>query len=468
MKKFGVVIITIILLITSGCSPKGDSGGRPQKSEEITIYNAFTRPDEKTDEYLEYLKSDMGVNLNSLIWRWDTSPQELDGILKVRLEMYKNAYEDRSNVFLPINEFLSSNYFTSKIPEGIMNAVTDEEGNVWALLSSHRFNTRSRVYNKDMMEQLGQDTPETAEEFKDLLMLAKETYDCDIIRVTEDTCSEMFYDIFAYFKSGVINNSYTIGWDEASQSYIDHTLTEEMYKSLQFIKDLNDAKLIEVSMGTQNIITAAYGAGNLFTTTLLDNNGLVDKYSSNCFVESKISIEIEQEQIYLYTIPIGATEVEKKMGDFINTFFEDDKVNKTGRWGIEGKNYTYINPEFVSIDISKGIYNPDLTDCWLTNFYIYSSDDKNPEDYDYWMKNQWPKIQKDYGEGVYWVLPINRSINRGEGTENEKSIHNTFNRILFKFIEFDMSVEEFVKEYKAEMDKLGIEEYLENLNNSVY
>lgn len=466
MRKLLMIIVLLLLVVIGGCSSEKESKKTSDLSDEITIYNAFTRPDDRTEEYLEYLKSDMGVNLNSTIWRWNTSPKELDGVLKIGLETYRNAYEDRHNVFLPLNDFLSSNYVASEIPEAIMNAVTDEDGNVWALLSSHRFNTRSRVYNEDMMEQLGQDTPQTAEEFKELLMFAKETYDCDIIRVTEDCCCEMFYDIFAYFKSGVINNSYTIGWNKASQSFIDHAITDEMYKSLQFIKDLNEADLIEVSFfGKQNIINVAYEAGNLFTTSLLNGNGLVDKYSSNCFVGSKINIEIEQEQIYLYTIPIGTADVEKKMGDFVNTFFENEKVNKAGSLGIEGKHYTYINPEFISIDISKGIYFPKLADYWLTNFYIYLPDDENPEDYDYWMNKHWPKIQEDYHEGVYWVVPISNSIDRAEGTENDRNIHNTFNRILFKFLEDDRSVDEFFEEYENEMARMGLSDYLESLNN---
>ncbi len=466
MKKVMVIICIVLLIIATGCSAGDGSTRKTDSLDEITIYDGI-RDNNNAAGYLEYLKTNKGIKLNSIPRDRKISIRDIDGLLKIYSDIYKLAFNERHEYFLPLNDILAGNNTVMDIPEGIMNAVTDEDGRIWALLLSHRFNTKSRVYNEKMMEQLGADIPRTIGEFKDLLILAKESIGTDIIRVSEDTCSEMFFDVFAFFKCGMINSMYTVSWDEERQLFMDHASTNEMLQSLKFIKELDEAELITTGMGKGNLIASAFNNDNVFTIAMSNNSGLDNIYSSNGFDGSKFTLEIGFENSFLYVVPFGTSDADRKVNDFINAFFEDEEMNKAGYWGIDGKNYTYISPEFISINDPKTIYMPWISDCWLTNFYIPLRSGEKQEDYEYWMENNWVKIQRDYYDGVYRVLPIDKSISdedRGLHA-TDIHIHNAFSITLFKFIKEDMSVDAFFEEYEKEMKKLGIEEYLDGLNS---
>ena len=463
MKKLLMALLIVLFVIVSGCSLKGDSSREKNTPEDITIYNGVNFKN-KTVEYLEYLENYRNVKLNPVSREFFTEIKTLDGLLRIQMYEYIYYFKERHNLLLPLNDILNESSSMLDIPEGIMNAVTDDNGDIWAILLSHRFDTRSRVFNKEMMEQLGVDIPRTTNDLMELLMLTKEVFDGDIIIVNKDNCAEMFYDVFAYFQCATINGRFTIGWDEEKHLYMDHVDTYEMIQSLQFIKELDAAGLISTTLNNENPETEAYINNEVFTTVMSNKYGLSEKYSSYGFTGSNFLLEAWEENSYIYVVPNGTTNPDKKVNDFISIFYEDEQMNKTGFHGIEGESYAYINPEFIKKINPVTYYSPGTSDCWITNFYIPLSYKENKADYEFWLNNQWNKIQEDYYKGAFRVLPIDKTLGFAERIHNSRDIHYAFSRMLYKFIDEDMSVAQFIKEYEEKQKKFGIEDYLDVLN----
>jgi len=454
------------LFFVSGCSNQEKPAKTNKRTNEIVIYNGLDNPEnQRALDFVEFLKAEKGITLVNEEWKLSTTPViELNGLLKIHASQYKFFYDNRHDYFLPLNEILSSNVFSGNIPQGIQNAVSDEDGNIWGLLPSHRFETRSRIYSEEAMELIGKEIPNTAEEFHELLLLAKGVFEGDIIKISKDSCASSFYDIFAYFGCDLISGIYTIGWDLNTGKFVDQTFTEEMYKSLQFIKKIDDEGLITVGMGQENLIYNGFRAGNLFTMTLMDYTGLTEEYSSNAFDGSEILLEIGIYNSYVYVVPKNTSDAEYKLSYFIDTFFGDEKINKAGRWGIEGTNYTYVDADFVKIEDINAMYLPKLTDCWLDCFYIPLIRDDNKDEYEHWISRYWQDIREDYYNGVYKVLPLQNSIDFTDRIQSNVELHNAFNNLLYEFLDKNLSVEEFLKEYETKMIKLGVTEYLDGLN----
>ncbi len=165
--------------------------------------------------------------------------------------------------------------------------------------------------------------------------MAKGVFEGDIIKISKDNCASSFYDIFAYFGCDLISGIYTIGWDSNTGMFVDQAFTEEMYKSLQFIKKMDEEGLITTGMGQENLIYNGFMAGNLFTMTLMNYTGLTEEYSSNAFDGSEILLEIGIYNSYVYVVPKNTSDAEYKLSYFIDTFFGDEKINKAGRWELK-------------------------------------------------------------------------------------------------------------------------------------
>ena len=477
MKKTLIIVLTAILTITAGCSPSDSSRKEVIGTEGIVIYNGLKNPDRPQPiEYLEYLESNKGIKVIPTPWDTSVSIQGLDGILKIDLQTYRAYFKDRHELFLSLNDILASNIYSSDTPAGIMNAVTDSDGNIWGFLISHDIDYYSRVYSEAVMEQLKIEMPKNPKDFKDFLTAAKDEMNMDGINVTADFCAQSFYDIFAYFDCHIIDSEFTIGWNEALQEFIDYTYTDEMMQSLQFIKELDKAGLVNHVMGDYNSLVNAFNINN--TTTTVFTKGLAHdaeaKILSSGFNNSVFYLEYGSENIKyyfeyeyncIYVVPINTTDAPNKVNKFIDKFYGDESLNKIGQWGIEGENFLNKSPELIFNTGYKYYYNPRLSGWWIENHYMRAATDRELDYSQFWKDSFWPEIKENYYNGVYQVKPIDKSIDYNVRNTGKNDLHTAFNRLLYKFIVDDMSVEAFIEEYTGEMKRLGAEAYIDSLNS---
>ena len=468
MKKSVIIVVCVILIVSLfGCFEENEkhqiSGGA---SNEIRVFNGFVVENEENIAFTEFLDTEFGVTYVSLTRNMDIPISELNEILKIDINEYNKIYERRHELLLPLNDLISNNSVIAGIPDSIMNAVTDSDGNIWALLISHRFNTISRIYNEKIMNELEADIPSSLEEFKDLLIKVKDADIENIIRVSEDSCAEMLYDIFANFNCRLFNNKYTIGWNDQEKLFMDYVYTDEMLYSLEYIRELRKAGLISVGLGGDNLISSAFNSDNLFTISKLNRNGLTDDYSTNSFAGSSFIMEVADENMLLYVVPKSTENASEKVNYFINTFYGDEKINKAGGRGIEGKHYSYISPEFVS-RTDNPPYFPLISASWISNFYLTLNSVNKKSDYENWLKGEQVAINNNYSNGTYNLLQIDQSINLFERIAPDSGIkHDLFSKMLYKFIKEDLSISQFLEEYESETKKMGIDDYLMTLNDS--
>ncbi len=120
------------LFFVSGCSNQEKPVKTNKGTNKIVIYNGLDKPEnQRTLDFVEFLKTEKGITLVNEEWKLSSTPvTELNGLLKIHVSQYKFFYDNRHDYFLPLNKILSSNVFSGNIPQGIQNAVSDEDGNI--------------------------------------------------------------------------------------------------------------------------------------------------------------------------------------------------------------------------------------------------------------------------------------------------------------------------------------------------
>lgn len=475
MKRTLMILLAVLFIFSAGCSSSSvPDGNNNSENGDIVVYNGLKNPEgARAVAYLEYLETNKGIKINIEEWDITTPIKDLNGLLKIDLDTYRTYFADRQELFLPLNDILASNVYACDIPDGIMNAVTDEDGNIWGFLISHDIDYLARSYNDEAIRQLEVDIPRTPGEFMNFLIQAKEELLIDAITVVEEFCAESFYDVFAYYNCPVIDGRFTIGWDEDRQMFMDHAITDEMVQSIQFIKELDEAGLISYTSGTSYLMDNALADNKCISVVTNKGLGTGSKHIASGFTDSVFYLEYgsEEEKLYeeteynsIYVIPAGTTNASSKVDKFIETFYSGELLNKIGEWGIDGENFIYISSDIINDVNYKKHYEPRLSGWWIDNRYYKITPDEDQDYYMFWNDNFWPEIKTNFYNGVYTVLPIDKSISYNERSVEKMELHNTFNNLLFKFIVEDMTVEEFFDEYKNKMTELGVEAYIEGLN----
>lgn len=170
---------------------------------------------------------------------------------------------------------------------------------------------------------------------------------------------------------------------------------------------------------------------------------------------------------FIYVLPVGTENPEVVLDNFISSFYANEQVNKSGRYGKEGEHYTYIDENFVLIGDKQSSVYPLLSDYWISNSYLTIKSLNDKDNYLNWNENNRDKYIEAFYNNVYHIVPVTKSLafdRLGIMNPGNAIIHNVFSELLYKFIIENQSVEEFFVNYNNEMKKLGIDAYLEKLN----
>jgi len=461
--KYLLIALLLVFALLFGCeSNKEESESNTKINDVISIklYNAISLKDSMVENYLNYLKSSFNLEINSQKLETLSNIKEVDGILKISIMTFEEVLNEKEENFLPLNDYIKNSTFLSLLPASLINITADSDGQIWGILASHRFETLSRVYNEEIMVELGENVPNNLIEFMSLNERVKENYDIPFMKIDQENCLEAFYDIFAAFDVPLYNGKYTIGWDEKSEKFIDLALSAEMAECLKFIKELNKNNQIEVSKYPINDFS------NVFTYSKNNSNGLFEKYTTNMFDNS--FIRLEKDLAFIFVLPINTNEPKITLDNFITSFYENDKINKSGRLGIEGEDYKYIDENFVILLEGTKIRYPIISDYWINNKYILLKSEDEIADYEDWVNIGYKEIKEDFYNNSYKIVPLEHTINKFErmGVEDPKysELHKTFSKVFYRFIENDFTVNEFLSEYQKIQQSMGIDEYFEAKN----
>lgn len=467
MKKPAIFLVLLIfVLCASSC--KTEKMGQTASEEQhtyITVYNGITGTNE---EYFDYLDANYNIILNTPNIDFLQASINSPGVVKITVEKFKAIFESRHVILLSLNDFILENDLLRMLPNSVKYALADSDGVVWGLPYSHRFNTLSRVYNTSIMEQLNLSSPTNTDELFEVLLAVKNSYNKPVIRISKPDCVAFFYDVFAAFKCPIFDDKYTIGWSIKDDAFVDFAISDEMYKSLKYIKMLNDFGFINKDPTSLENLGDAYEKNELFTLVKHDSEGISDLYTTNTLGDSIIYLELGAENSpYVYILPNGIEKPEETLLDFISNFYSNEKINKSGRYGIEGKAYEYVDENFIIMSSNVSWEMPMISDYWFSNWYlpIKSVDEINEKAN--WLENNKALYVEGFYKGTYRFIPIEKTLaleRLGLFDINDAKIYNKFSELFYKFLYENQSVEEFVLEYKKEIGKLGIEDYLDELN----
>lgn len=461
--KYLLIPLLLMSILLFGCANNNEKITNQQEINDaisLKLYNSISLKDSQIENYLNYLKSSFNLEIDSQKLESLSSINEIDGILKIDITSLKAVLSEKEQNLLPLNDFINNSAFLNSLPTSLINVLADSDGKIWGLLSSHRFETLSRVYNEEIMSELGEDVPQNLIELMYLAERVKENYDIPFIKIDQENCLEAFYDIFAAYNVSLYNSKYTIGWNEADEEFSDLALSSDMTECLSFIKDMDEKNLIEVSKYPINDFSI------IFTYSKNNTNGLVEKYSTNMFNNS--IIRLEKDLAFVYVLPINTVEPETTLNNFIASFYENDKINKSGRFGIEGEAYKYIDKDFVILLEGAKIGYPMVSDYWINNKYILLKTEDEIDNYKDWIQNGYKEIEEDFYNNSYKIVPLEHTINEFEriGMINPEysELYNVFSMLFYEFIEKDLTVNEFLILYQKIQQSMGIDDYLEFKN----
>ncbi len=392
-----MILFVMISTLIFGCVQNGDYINDSESPPKPTISLDNSIPDELADidtlniyylaydaakyynllDWQEYISAKLGLNIlvnYNAFYASTLLKRSFDGVIYLNYQK-TFPYEFNTTVFDYYDEEISyelSEYYRKYgwdkyIDPKYLSALTID-GSIYAVPTAINKYIVPRYYNKETLDELGLGVPQTVNEFHNYLINAKKLYIDDENYIPTIVPNHRFAssisDIaraYGIYFNNVFNSP--VGFNPISDSIEDAVFSEDIYELLQFVRHLQDDKLMAVYSLSNRVNPFTGEELSTYITKLKPiNKNFATEYSSvysnvNEGFSSYLFAEKNYESVNGYYLKGNndkfLCEIRNDMG-----FYVFPKSTKNIEGVIEAFNSQFTNPENY-MDFKYGIMNED-------------------------------------------------------------------------------------------------------------
>lgn len=454
------------------------------------------------EKFADVLKEKFGLNLKisgigeTIITKQDV--ENFDGLIRIGRIGFNNFYSAES--ISPITEYLADNKIWNNLPE-YFKINGEINGGLWAIPA----NTidlpifYSRFVRNDWLEEVALDTPNTIDEYYELLQ--KFTYNDPDGNQINDTYGfisngiQGLHDIFNAFDCRIpFSTEYFPTWDPLKNMYVDGLQEPNIIECLNFLNNCYEQKLLHNSfMETdQRTLMSKYYKGNIGSLSNFINyhDDIELRTGINHKIITALKGEIDEKIIpalvecsEFYIVPINMKNKEVVVNRFVNVFLGTELGYFMGNYGvpdtdIEENDFT-INKESVilHVEIEEGQVKMKETPNLIQGHPVfskyeifYSASDEYPNNvisnYDRQIRVE---LLKNHSEDFYYMTNLKKTLDYRlfDYYENNSAwlVSQLGTKTIEQCIKGEVDIKEAVFEYNKQVEKLGMDFILQTANS---
>ena len=483
MKK---ILLLIIILIITGCTsqitvPEITENGKIIDDDILRKVNIHLMDKEYiddhffSDEWNVFIKNKYNLDINFFTGRNET------GLSSIVIGNYTNDlfmahYQHAitlnnlidTGMVQSFNEILKDNDTWHKLPVYIKEAYTDHEGNIWALPSKYNIALLARLYDKEVIDSLKIELPETLDEMFEVF---NKIYNATRIPALGHhlykpyNLSYGFEDIFAANGIYKCRGEGTVQYNIKTGTFEDGLLHPNIIDTLNYVKTLLQSNLVYKSDRISSDMIINKEAASFCTHISFD-----DRFYRVLGIKGKedeffINPAYTRGNHMPFLLPNNPDIDKIAISRFVNTFYDLNEGYIYGRYGVTG--YTYeednsiIHIKKEIMDEDKNIINNPLINLNIEiDKRVLYDDNSLVNDINILILNEIENSK--FKEIIFFKKPIYKNPDNSFGFVYGGTI-------IGKFIELYDSItpEELIKEYKSEMQKMNYQEILDLANERI-
>lgn len=511
MKKVLVVCILICQLFFIGCSNNKNIEKENLYNENIEIHGRdFVKipincavfktskwSEKDIIEWENYLLNDLSLStelhfVDSRNLLMDIEEKKLTGI--IYLVNTQNLIELLSNNKLqPLNDFLNSTEIKAlnQISQQVINSVSDSKNNIYIIPSLNSVNYTVRSYNKEWLEFLNVDVPETINEFTDLAKMIKND-DPDKNGIDDTFIAKINYqqilvdlkDIFISFGvyPDISNNLNNIAFNPKINMFEDIVFNEGFIAALEYIRFMVNSGYI-----TNNTTNIDYEQGNIAEQATNIKVGSIYSFPQNTsFAKCDYSLFLagnnnkELIEVISYFNGIAVLNETNNYKEILKEFYNSSTTNAYTHlalvYGVPGKHYIELEKEIIVLleDGDGNAIRPlGINTIGQINLKPVRSDTLTIEEANLLKKTYYSR--KDIIEekasktasSIFYSLNLDIFTVKYE-SQISSEITNIFNELVFSILKEDIPIIDAIDNYKMKVNKYKLNEIINNMNNKYH
>jgi len=505
MKKRIFIVVFVIIILMSSCQEGANiievnSSPLPSLPENITeIENVSVKLIIKSKQnvdnsnWVDLLQEKYNIDLkvisqsnNNALETLDVmlENKQMDGLIYLWWGELFDMIPNPEKYFIPLDDILSQNYIWNVRSDDFRNfALYDDK--TWGIPTQYRDNGylyRLRLYNGDIMDKLELKTPNTFGEFYETMMTISEAETVrSPILYSEKNPFEDFYDIFWSNNIPVISPDsrlQSIIYNFEENSFIDYAQDDSMKNAISFIKLLIDTGLVNKAEAYEDIDQLFYQGETATVMNLIKDRctytGLDNIRYALGFDEINKDFKIPALKTNgMYAVLKDTVNPDKMVNKLINSFLLSEDDNLLGFLGDDENKYD-IGENVIAYKGSIMSEAPNIFGLILMDKFVISvnpnqdinvSQELSPLDtqlFGDWNENieMYKKITE---EREFISIPPAGMYIRGTDNEILSCFQDTFSLIFNK----NVNIEDLYFEYEINMQKLGAQEYISELNKRI-
>lgn len=494
MKSLTKTVILFLMILLTSCSSsdvienvtdKPSVDIQPIDNEIITIpVCADQIPSEEVAVIInEILESKYNVKFDYTL-KLDitqTDVANFDGLVFLGKDKFFEFFTNRVEIMLPMTSILPEIEEWSYLPDRFQKAFTQFDNENWAVPAGEAAHTifPIRAYNSNILSSLNRQIPSNTDELMELLSEVKENYpNVDPIMISGNSVLSDSSDILnafgvpAFFSGRYFSQ---IAYNYTTGGYEDIVMDENFVKAITFIKTLYSEELVNISDYTVNTTIKLFNGGVVFSRFGMmpaSDDEICNEFSPS-YGSYLLNDNYELPYIYQYaTTPMivlgGKTkEPQKILGALIKNFY-------TNQEGVRDVSYGLAELDDYEISIKNNMKSVETEHIKFLPMNISSLLDE-PEPSEAFNNKQ--ALSDLLKEQKYYInsMPNTSQLQKNnffhdymaQYTMDKKVMFNVLNSLVIEYIESNISSEEFMEKYLAEMKNINAEDIINDYNKAL-
>lgn len=404
-----------------------------------------------------------------------------DGLVFISRDKFFEYFPNRTEIMLPMTDNLSKIEEWNYQPDRFKKAFSQFDNENWAIPASEPAQAifPVRAYNSDMLLSLQSQTPLKIEEMAELLEKVKENYS-SITPMLISGYSVLYYsaDILNAFGVPVFfcgNDFSQITYDESIGGYKDIVMDDNFMKAITFMKNLYLRGLIKIAEYSDRTILKLFNEGLVFTRfgrpPVSDDE--ICKGFSPVYGSYLLNDDYDLSHIYHNDTPglivLGGEtkEPQKILNALIVNFYSSQEGIRDVSYGLMElsdykmtddsifKSLATQNIKFLPINISSLLDEPEYSEMFNNKQAL---SDLLELKMDYMISI--PIANQPQNNNFYHAYV-------SQYVTSKEAMFKALNSLVIKYIETNMSSEEFMENYLIEMKKINAEEIINEFNKAL-
>jgi hypothetical protein len=497
-----IIILILVVILIPGCrnnsaynnideTPNISSlnNSKPIDFTELIEFTIYYKNIQKISDQVwrDYILETYNIQLDPVpqtadngIWELESLQKsgKLQGILALYNGEFNSMFTDINQYAVSISNYLESNIIWQSLPDDYKTAAKIGV-DTWAIPIQYKpygDQMRLRIYNRDILNQLGKDKPTTISGFYELAKSVQESGLIDyVVPVEKSNPFNSLYDIFWAYDIPLSCTDVTITsiqYDYEQGVFRDYSNDNKMKEALEAIQHLYMTNIISIPEDNSDL-GILFNMGKAFTiqNMIYDRQKLTDiQYDNTLLLDESIDIRIPVNKTSGFYILLKDTiKPESVVDRIVNAFLNTEEDNISAYLGNDKTKYT-VKPDFIVYD--GNLYNgaPALFREVITEKAVVAKYRSSRNEDITVSDKELNSYEEQY---LYFINNVNKERFLGVNPyydyirKSNEEISSLFNQYFKEVFYSTVSLDDIYAAYNAEMIKLGASEYIESLNEKI-